>query len=203
MKQDALRFSLILLLVLPVLNAFGNFSDSTRSGKWYVPHFVPFQFAGNIGFLSVGAGYNSNSHNYQLGILYGYVPASIGNAEIHTITAKNNFPLRRYQLKNNQTLIPYVGIGLTVEVGGNAFLAMPSHYPDGYYDFPKNLHVIAYGGTSVQHLFHNDFRFLRGLEFYVEAGTVDVYLWYKTISDQIKFNQIFSLALGVNLLLHK
>ena len=44
-------------------------------------------------------------------------------------------------------------------------------------------------------------KFLRGAEFFAEAGTVDVYLWYKSMSHRIKFRQIFSLAIGVNLLL--
>lgn len=90
-----------------------------------------------------------------------------------------------------------------MEVGGNAFFSVPAHFPEGYYDFPKNLHVIAYGGATLQHRFEDSFAFLQGVEFFAEAGTIDAYLWYKTISSQIGFNQIFSLALGVNLLLDR
>jgi hypothetical protein len=193
---------LILSLCFPVLSHSKScFSDTTRSVRWYVPHFVPLQFAGNIGFLSAGAGYNSNKQNYQLAVMYGYVPRSIARSAIHTITAKNNFPLAWYGLKNNRTIIPYVGLGLTVEVGGNAFFRMPSHFPESYYDFPKNLHVIAYGGVRLRQLFSDEVKMFRAVELYAEAGTVDVYVWYKTISNQIKFHQIFSLAIGVSLLL--
>jgi hypothetical protein len=178
-----------------------HFSDSTRSRRWYLPHYVPVQYAGNIGFFSTGLGYTSNKENYELNILYGYVPASIGNQYIHMITAKNIFPLTRIPSRNNQTIIPYLGLGLMAEVGGQAFFTLPSHYPDGYYDFPKNLHVIGFGGAKLQYLFQDDTTFLRGLEFYAEAGTIDVYVWYKVISEEIKFNEIFSLALGVNFLL--
>ena len=162
-----------------------DYQDSTRSNRWYLPHYVPVQFAGN----------------FHLNILYGYVPASVAKTAIHTITAKNIFPITRYPVRNNQTLIPYLGLGLTVEVGGNAFFRMPSHFPESYYDFPKNVHVIAFGGAKLQHLFSNDSGFVRGLEFYGEAGTIDLYVWYKVTSGQIKFNQIFSLAVGINLLL--
>jgi hypothetical protein len=175
--------------------------DSIRSNRWYVPHYVPLQFAGNIGFFSAGLGYTSNHDNYHLNLLYGYVPASVAKTDIHTITAKNIFPLTRYPLRNNQMLVPYLGIGLTVEIGGNSFFRMPSNFPDGYYDFPKNLHVIAYGGARLQHLFPEKASLFRGLEFYAEGGTIDLYVWYKVTSNEIKFDQIFSLALGVNLLL--
>lgn len=203
MKRFYLACLCFFLLIDPVQVAVASDVDSLRSKKWYVPHYIPVQFAGNIGFLSAGAGYTSNHENYQLSLLYGYVPAALALTDIHIVTAKNIFPLTRYSLKSNRTLIPYLGLGLTVEVSGNSFFTMPSHFPEGYYDFPKNLHVIAYGGTRIQHLFQDNFALLRGVEFYVEAGTVDVYVWYKTMSRQIRFNQIFSLALGVNLLLDR
>lgn len=175
-------------------------ADSTLPDRWYLPHYVPLQFAGNIGFFSTGLGYTSNHDNYHLNLLYGYVPASVGKKNIHAITAKNIFPLTRFALQGSQTLIPYLGIGLSVEIGGNSFFRMPSNFPESYYDFPKNVHVIAYGGARLQHLF-SEKAALRGLEFYGEAGTIDLYVWYKAISNQIKFNQVFSVALGVNFLL--
>jgi len=200
-----MRAFILLLLpsVFSCLSAvsMGDPGDSTRSRRWYMPHYVPVQFAGNIGFVSTGVGYNSTRKDYQLAVMYGYVPRSLAHASIHTITAKNNFPLLYHRLKNNQTIIPYLGLGVTLEVGGNAFFKMPSHFPESYYDFPKNVHVLAYGGARLQRIFSDDMRFLRGIEVYAEGGTVDAYLWYKTMSDSITFRQIFSLAVGVNLLL--
>ena len=197
----------ILLIVLSFAVAFEicaqKTMDSTASVRWYVPHYVPVQFAGNIGLFSTGVGYSSNHDNYRLNILYGYVPASVGGTRIHTVTFKNIFPIARYSLRNNETLFPYLGVGLSIEVGGISFLRMPDHYPDSYYDFPKNLHVIGFGGVKLQHLFGDDARFLQGIEFYAEAGSIDVYLWYKAISRQIRLQNVFSLALGVNLLLKR
>ena len=192
---------ILILVTLPAIAANASLSDSARARPWYLPHYVPIQFAGNIGFLSTGVGYTSNHGNYQLSLLYGYAPRVIAGAEIHTIAAKNIFPLSRHAMRNNQTLIPYVGLGLMVEVGGNSFFRQPDHYPEGYYDFPKNLHVTGYGGAKLQRHFPDEFRMFRGVEFFAEAGTVDIYLWYKAMSNQIKFHQVFSLALGVNLLL--
>lgn len=176
-------------------------NDSTHLRRWYIPHFVPIQFAGHIGVISTGVGYSSRLRNYHLSIVYGYVPRSIGGTNIHTIAARNIFPITRYALNNNQLLIPYVGLGLSWELSGNAFFRQPDHFPDSYYDFPKNIHVLAYGGAKVQHLFDESSYPLRGVEFFAEAGTIDVYLWNKSMSRQIRFNEIFSLALGANLLL--
>jgi hypothetical protein len=202
MKRPVLYLVFLLSVPAQEVSAAG-FRDSTRSARWYLPHYVPLQFAGNIGLISTGIGYSSHRENYHLTLLYGYTPASVAQTQIHTITAKNTFALKQWSLAGNSVLMPYLGVGLSVEVGGIAFFTMPPDYPKGYYDFPKNLHVIGSGGLNLRHLFENDKVFLRGMEFYVEGGTVDVYIWYKTISDEIKWNQIFSLALGVNFLFRR
>jgi hypothetical protein len=175
--------------------------DSTRTKRWYKPAFVPVQFAGNIGFLSTGIGFTSHTKKYELAIMYGYVPASLALTRIHTISAKNVFPLRRYDMKINQALIPYLGLAISVEVGGNAFLTLPEQYPKSYYDFPKSVHATAFGGIKLQQLFERHTRTLRGIELFAEVGTVDVYVWYKVMSEDIRLTQMFSLALGVNLML--
>ena len=190
-----------LLSLLIMHDGIAQDTISIRERKWYAPDFAHLQYAGNIGFISGGVGFSSRLRNYQLALLYGYVPKAIAGVRIHTLTAKNTFPILRYPLKNNQTLIPYVGLGLSFEVGGNAFFLMPSHFPESYYDYPKNMRVLAYGGAKVQHLFQTDWHGVRGIEFFAEAGTVDLYVWYKAMSQEIKLNQIFSLAVGANILI--
>src|SRR5690606_15568443 len=113
MKQ-LYRYTFLLLMVAPTV-LWAQDDSSTHRPRWYVPHYVPAQFAGNIGLFSLGVGYSSKHDNYHLDLLYGYAPTSVAAAEIHTITAKNIFPVTRLALKNNRTLIPYLGLGLTVE----------------------------------------------------------------------------------------
>lgn len=201
--MQRLVIGICLLAALMIHDVRGQSTDSTRGTRWYVPDFAHLQYAGNIGFISGGIGFSSRLRNYQLGLLYGYVPKAIAGVRIHTVTARNTFPILRYPLKNNQTLIPYVGLGLSFEIGGNAFFRMPSHFPESYYDYPKNMRVLAYGGARVQQLFEDDWHGVRGLEFFAEAGTIDLYVWYKAMSHEIKMGQIFSLAVGANILLSR
>lgn len=192
---------MLVLWALFQSQAYAQEEGPSHSRRWYVPDFIPVQYAGNIGVVSTGAGYSTRTENYHLGLMYGYVPKAVGGAYIHTVTAKNTFPITRYAMKNNRVLVPYLGLGLSVELSGNAFFRQPPHFPESYYDFPKNLHVLAYGGVKVQHTFDESWSGLRGVEFFAEAGTIDLYVWYKSMSREIRFNEIFSMALGVNLLL--
>lgn len=194
---------LVLMALFTASQTLAQEVDSTGGRRWYAPDFAHIQYAGNIGFISGGVGFSSRLRNYQLALLYGYVPKAVANVRIHTLTARNTFPILRYPLKNSQTLIPYVGLGLSFEVGGNAFFLMPSHYPESYYDYPKNMRVLAYGGAKVQQIFQEDWHGLRGVEFFAEAGTIDLYVWYKAMSREITLSQVFSLAVGAHILLSR
>lgn len=202
--KTLMKLILLLAVVLSVAcHGFAQLSDSTRSRRQYLPHFIPVQSAGNIGFLSVGIGYSTRTRNYHVSLLYGYVPKSVARTYIQTIALKNIFPIARFALKNDHVLVPYVGLGASFELGGNSFFRQPAHFPKDYYDFPKNIHALVYGGAKVQRFFEDPFIGVRGLEFFVEAGTIDLYIWYKTMSQQMKLKEVFTLATGVNLLLSR
>src|SRR5687768_16913956 len=98
MRTSTARIFLLAVLLGHGIDVLGDPGDSTRSRRWYLPHYVPLQFAGNIGFVSIGAGYISSHRNYRLELLYGYVPKTVAGAYIHHITAKNIFTVGRYLL---------------------------------------------------------------------------------------------------------
>jgi hypothetical protein len=176
-------------------------SKSSTPVRWYTPHFIPIQFAGNIGFLSAGVGYEARKQNYQLAIVYGFVPAKFGGVSVHSFTAKNSFPIHRFFIDKNRTIIPYGAIGLNVEVGGRSFLTLPDNMPAGYYDFPKSTHLIGSVGAKYRHTM--DRPSVNAVEVFAEITTVDAYVWYKTMSDDVKWRQILSGAVGINLFIKR
>ena len=194
----------ILAFLFFTFMAEGNdFPDSTQTTngpgpRWYHPHFIPVQFAGNMGFLSTGIGYEARKQNYQLALVYGYVPKSLGRVTVHSITAKNTFPLYRFFIDKNRIMIPYGAIGLNVEIGGRSFLTLPDNMPAGYYDFPKSTHLIGAVGLKYKHIMNR--RAFRAVEYFAELTSVDAYIWYKVRSDEVSMRQILSGAVGINLM---
>jgi hypothetical protein len=185
------------MFLLASHSLFAQEEELTKVKKWYVPDLITVQYAGNIGFLSTGIGYTSRTDDYQASLLYGYVPKAFSARPVHSITFKNVFHVGRFDIRDNQIFRPYLGLGLTVETGGIAYLNLPSYYPDRYYA-PKALHFILFGGLKLQHFFSNEENLINGLEIYIEGGTIDQYIWYKANSSQVKFTDIFSMALGIN-----
>jgi hypothetical protein len=183
---------------------FAYVEDSVKTAvrqkrPWYTPHYLPVQYAGNIGFLSAGIGYGARKDNYQLSLVYGYASPSVAGVHIHTVTAKNIFHIYRFYLSEKRTLLPYAALGVSMELGGRSFFRQPSIMPDGYYDAPKSIHFIGSAGLKLRYM-TTHFKPFRGFEFFAEASTIDAYVWYKFISDEVKMSQILSLSVGVHLL---
>lgn len=189
---------LLIIFCLRSIQLFG-FNDSTKAETMRripFPQFVPVQFAGNVGFLSTGLGYESKRQNYQLAFLYGYVPSTFGGVSAHLISAKNTLHVLPFHIKD-RWFNPYTSLTVSVEVGGKSFLTLPENMPASYYDWPKSLHFLLSAGIKTQFEVSN--RAFRSIEVFGELNTVDVYVWYKFISKHVALNDIVSVALGVNL----
>lgn len=192
------------LLILTLIQVQAEIAGDTLSEtnarakkRFYIPHYFPLQYAGNIGVISAGVGYQAPKDRYQLSVVYGFSPASVTGANIHTLTGKNIFHLYRFPIGEQNALIPYTALGLSIELGGRSFFIQPDNMPKGYYDFPKSIHVIASAGLKFRCMTEN-IRGLQGVEFFAETCTVDAYIWYKFLSSEVKIHDIFTLAFGVH-----
>jgi hypothetical protein len=188
---------IVSILVLFFNNSYAQETISVKEKSWYVPDYVKAQFAGNIGLFSVGAGYQLFNEVLYLELLYGYVPEWASKADdIHLITIKNTFPLYRKKIGKNLTITPIAGFATTLDIGTVSFTTLPSKYPDGYY-YPTAVHFTFFGGA----LIHKDYKkskFLKGVDFYLEFGTVETYLWYALATTEVDLIDVFSADIGVN-----
>ena len=188
---------IVSIIVLFFSNSYAQETILVKEKSWYVPDYVKAQFAGNIGLVSVGAGYQLFDKVLYTELLYGFVPKSASKADnIHLITIKNTFPLYRKKIGENLTITPIAGIATTLDIGTNTFTTLPSKYPDGYY-FPTAVHFTLFGGA----LIHKDFKkpkIFKGVDFYLEFGTVETYLWYALTLKEVNLIDVFSADIGVN-----
>lgn len=191
------RSALILLIVI-LFHAHLVAQDPTQTKHkaWYIPDYATAQFAGNIGFVSVGIGYKFFNDRLYSELLYGYVPPFISEAkQVHTITLKNTFPLFTKQY-GTVSLSPIVGLTASFETGNNSFVKLPDKYPKGYY-YPNAFHFTFFIGGKL----HRDFstnKVIKGADLFVELGTVETYLWYAIKTRQVSLTDVFSTAIGLN-----
>ena len=188
---------IVSILALFFNNSYAQETILVKANSWYMPDYVKAQFAGNIGLVSLGVGYKLFNEALYSELLYGFVPEWASKADnIHLITIKNTFPFFRKKIGKNLTITPIAGFTTTLDIGTNSFTTLPSIYPQGYY-VPSAVHFTLFGGA----LIHKDFKqpkTFKGVDFYLEFGTVETYLWYALATKEVDLIDVFSADIGVN-----
>jgi hypothetical protein len=193
------------IIIIPFLISAASYSFAQseweileeKKRAWYKPDYTKLQYAGNIGFMSIGAGYTWWREVAQTDLIYGYVPESKGNATIHTFTLKNTFGLYKFNLFNTYNISPILGFSVSFEPGQNSFGRLPEKYPDGYYG-RSCFYACLNLGLKTKFEFSED-RHFSSMEIYSELNTVADYEFYNVIAKEDRSNIIYSLALGVNM----
>jgi hypothetical protein len=177
-------------------------STNVKAQKFLIPDDAVLQYAGSIGYLSVGAGYELfGNKRGNLDISYGFVPESKGGA-LHILTAK--FAYRPFVIKlgNWAKIYPFnPGIFLRYTLNNNlGFNFDTVQYPKGYYYFSE---------AARPHLsFSNEFQLIKGkalektglkaLSIYSEFNTNDYYLInYFQNTTALSVTDIFKLGIGI------
>lgn len=104
-------------------------SDSTRYKK-FLPDYVKMQFAGGIGFVSMGVGYTFLKQKLEVSYFYGYVPKFVSTDDLHSVSLQLTAKLLRFKVKNNIEVMPLnFGWFIHHTFGTEYWIKLPDHYP--------------------------------------------------------------------------
>ncbi|NJK95030.1 MAG: hypothetical protein HC905_09075 [Bacteroidales bacterium] len=99
---------IIILVTAPIFPGLIKAQEKADTIKH--PLHVNFQYAGNVGLASVGLGTSFKNEKIYLGLIYGYLPKSLNDAEVHTIALKTYFRFFSRELLtgyiHRHTLVP-------------------------------------------------------------------------------------------------
>ncbi len=162
-----------------------------------IPDTAVAQFAGYIGFISAGAGYEFFNDKLNMEILYGYVPAFAGGVEIHMLTGRAVVSPIRFPTGYGLTIYPFtLGLFINYAEGEQYRVIWPSVYPEWYYR-PTAL----YTGESLGFRIKKDTggEIVKAVEFYADIVTMSEYLYEYMENDRVKLQYIVSLAMGMRI----
>jgi hypothetical protein len=183
-----LCITLTFLIVPRVFYGQENKNPWTR----LLPHHAKLQFAGGIGFISGGVGYQTQNRRLNFDAFYGFVPEGVGGIEIHSVTAKLTWTALKRQLSTDihwQQLT--AGLLLNYAFGDQYFFLSPENYPLAYYGIPTAAHLGLFIGTGIQY---------RKIGAYIELGTTDRSLAsYIRNVRSLPITDILNIAVGIKL----
>jgi hypothetical protein len=180
-----------ILLPIFIIAAAGPVSAQANKG------IATLQFAGSIGYLSVGAGVTSKSQKFHHELLYGFVPGYYGGP-INKLSYKLTYYNFQKPLNDRLTWLPLSIGGMLAYNIDKDYSLMPSFkkYDKDYYWWSSGLrkHLTLSTSLKVRSASCEN----KDVILYLEANTNDLYL--VTLLDNVgsmRFTDIWFLGAGV------
>ena len=187
---------MLTLLFATILNVSPAESQDTSISKSVKPEkelYVKTQYAGNMGFISVGIGSYFFNNKISADVNYGLLSRYINGVRVHSFSIKPAYNFKEFHYGLFTTRC-YAGLNVVYSIGRNIYPRAPDHYPRNYY--PENaFHFNPFIGLN-QGMSINS-RKIRKLSLYAEFGTVDYEVWYALKNKEIAVYDILNLCFGV------
>lgn len=195
---------LILFLLFPMtlLAQEGHYEKRVRIYKEFwnnlIPRYSKVQFAGSMGMLSVGGGWNYGKDHWETDIFLGLVPRNADRHAMVTLTIKQNYIPWRVSLNEKISFEPLsCGLYVNTLLDKDFWVINPDKYPDGYYTFSTRIRFHAFLGERItfqldKKKFHN-----KSITLFYEISTCDLYLISAIQNSYLKPSDYLSLSFGV------
>ena len=196
-KRIIIAFILFSIFATGTANASGEEPDTNGLKKLY-PHHYKVQFAGDIGFLSAGFGYDFFNNRMDLSCFYGYVPKKFSKENIHSVSLQLTGNPFKFNIKSRFEYYPLnVGLFIQHTFGEEYHLTLPDRYPDQYYRwYPGRSGGLFFEG-QLNYQYKNSSQIFSKIGFYYRIVTRVIYVTSKYSNSSIPLEDIFNLGLGI------
>jgi len=185
------KYILVLFLSISLLQAADKESINQMPFDY-----MNVQYAGNLGFVSLGGGNTFYDGHYDFELYLGWTPKAVSEVAIFTFALKNNYVPYTYE-EAGYEIRPYIGLGF--------FFALNQRYdPNWQDDIEKNYyyqnfyHFSGHLGLNINVKKEVDDSMFEKVGLYVETTTVDTYLIsYFSNSEVLTLDDIFTIAFGI------
>lgn len=188
-----LTFSVLVFLLLSEISFAQN-----KFLKTIKPDHVNLQYAGSIGFLSLGAGYDLFKEKAELSFHVGYVPENLGG-DLTMVAIKFHYKPFNIPVGDKILIKPFNPVFFpSYTIGENFdFQFEAPQYRKGYYFWSSALRLHLGASTEIKLLSKPDSK-IKDLSIYAEANTNDLYAisWFRNRTSS-PFYKMFRLGYGV------
>lgn len=164
-----------------------------------VPRYNKLQFAGSMGVLSFGIGWDyGKKKRWETDLFLGYLPKFDGKEGHMTITLKQNYIPWKVNIRKSRWMFEPLTVSLYLnKIFGDEFWAKePDKYPDKYYNVATNLRFnLSFGqriNFQVKPIGLSD-----RISLFYEVGTNDLYIISFFTNKYLSLADIFNLSLGI------
>lgn len=167
-----------------------------------IPTHTKIQFAGNMGLLSFGTGWDYGKHNqWETDIFLGILPKYESDRTKLTLTLKQNYLPWSLDLGRQFSVEPLsCGMYLNTVFGNEFWVSEPERYPKGYYGFSSKVRIHVFLGQRITYDIDPKRRFTaKAITFFYELSTCDLYIVSAFTNKYLKPKDYLSLSFGIKL----
>ncbi|NPD44842.1 MULTISPECIES: hypothetical protein [unclassified Lentimicrobium] len=186
-------FFIALLGLFLVTKAQIIYSDT--STKWYHIDHASLQYAGGIGWIAGGMGFDFVNDKIAIDFLAGYLPTGIGGVRVFTLNLKSNYKPWHFRVNENLSIVPInIGFISSHAIGEQYNKNKKGIYPEGYYWWPANNRIGPSIGQNYFFTITSGKR--RVVEIYWDLSCDDFGLYTYFDNKTVKLHHIFNFDLG-------
>jgi len=167
-----------------------------------IPTHVKLQYAGGMGFLSFGAGWDYGRRcQWETDLFLGFLPRSKADRFHVTATVKQNYLPWSIACGSRLAFEPfYCGMYVNTIMGEKFWVREPDRYPRKYYTFSTKVHTFLFIGQrlTLRTSRHARSR-LKAVTAYYELSTCDLYLISAVTNRTLDGWDIIGLSFGLKL----
>ena len=168
-----------------------------------IPTHTKIQFAGNMGLLSLGTGWDYGKRNqWETDIFLGVLPKYQSDCTKLTFTLKQNYIPWSLQIKESRFAVEPLTCGMYFNTvfGDEFWVNEPERYPKGYYGFSSKVRIHAFLGQRITYDIDPRRRFTaKAITFFYELSTCDLYIVSAFTNKYLKPRDYLSLSFGLKL----
>lgn len=173
-------------------------------GHWekLIPTHTKVQFAGNMGLLSFGTGWDYGKKNqWETDVFLGFIPKYDSKRTKVTMTLKQNYMPWSLNLGRGFSTEPLTcGIYFNTVFGNEFWVHEPDRYPKGYYGFSSKIRSYIFLGQRLTYDIDPQRRYTaKSITFFYELSTCDLYLISAATNSYLRPRDYLSLSFGLKL----
>ena len=167
-----------------------------------IPTHNVLQFAGNMGLVSLGFGWDYGCRGqWETAVLLGYIPRNDGEKSYATFTLKETFIPWSISLGEKVAFEPLsAGLYLNSILSRDFWVREPDKYPYGYYGFSTKMRLNLFVGEGIT-LYtpsHKESA-IRSVTLFYEFGATDLYVISSATNKYLGFWDLFGLSFGIKI----
>ena len=168
-----------------------------------IPTHLKLQYAGNMGLLSLGTGWDYGHRNqWETDVLFGFLPKFQSDKAKATFTLKQNYIPWSLQVKESRFAVEPLTCGMYFNTvfGKEFWVNEPDRYPKGYYGFSSKVRIHIFLGQRLTYDIAPDRRFFaKAVTLFYEISTCDLYIVSAFTNKYLKPKDYLSLSFGLKL----